>query len=145
MNCCARRFLKVASRTPSLCTQRDVHVKARGNTPPEIYGWRSIPVSDKNKVRAETLLVLRAAETAERTDSLCRPWLLENNVSTEPNIFMLPEVRKLLSLSGVSVSRFSHCTDSAHRNPVSRLLGNVRLDRIDDGILAQDKNYFSQP
>ena len=77
-------------------------------------------------------------------DSLCRPWLLENNVSTEPNIFMLPEVRKLLSLSGVSVSRFSHCTDSAHCNPVTRLLGNVRLDRIDYGILAQDKNYFSQ-
>ena len=34
----------------------------RGNTPSEVYGWKSIPAVDKNKVRIETLLVIRATE-----------------------------------------------------------------------------------
>ena len=115
----------------------------RGNTPPEVYGFKSISVGDKNEVRTETLTVLRAAEIITKFHELGRPWLFENNVDSEPNVFMLPEVRNLLLLPGVSVTRFFHCSDDAHHNAGSRIVGNVPLHSLDTDMLTQKENYFS--
>ena len=115
----------------------------RGNTPSEVYGWKSIRAVDKNKVRIEILLVIRAAEIIAELHALCRPWLFENNEDSEPNVFMLPEVRKLLLLPGASVTRLAHCRDAAHRNAGSRILGNVSLHQVDVDSFTHSENYFS--
>ena len=76
--------------------------------------------------------MIRAAKIIAELHALCWPWLCENNEDSEPNVFMLPEVRKLLLLHCASVTRLAHCRDAAHRNAGSRILGNVSLHRVDD-------------
>ena len=80
----------------------------RGVSPPEIYGLKDLSSDDKTAVRKETLVALRLAELARKMTELHTPWLLAAPGADGPSVFRLPEVRALLSLPGVSESRFDH-------------------------------------
>ena len=100
----------------------------RGVSPPDIYGLKELSSDDKTAVRKETLVALRLAELARKVTELHTPWLLAAPGADGPSVFRLPEVRALLSLPGVSESRFDHCPHGFSGS--STLLGNVGFHDI---------------
>ena len=104
----------------------------RGNEAPDIYGLTPLPSHLKDKVRYETLLVLRAAEILDIFSALDLPWLIENPSESKPDLFAIPELVKILnSRPGVVCTKFGHCPDARHTTGVTRILGRTH-----------SKNYF---
>ena len=76
----------------------------RGAFPPELYGFRDLDLSSKERVRGETLLALRGAEAAKRCHVVGVPWLADTPAPADdsPSLLHLPEWVDLCSLPGVS-------------------------------------------
>ena len=100
--------------------------------------------NSKTDLRTETVLVLPAAEVARKLNALNIPWLIDNPTDNAPNFFLVPEVKELLSLLGVSVSKFFHCPTARHTERRFYLsLGKCGFLSDQCGFLGTGRKLFS--
>ena len=129
-------FEKLLMSTPG-CTHcliiapRDtVTHKMRGTTAPDICGMTALS--------SETLAAFRCAELAARLQYQGTRWIIECSVSKEPSVFDLPEIRGLLSHSGVTATRVDLQKFGCSQHSVSPIFSNVKPDEPRRGKLGRD-------